>query len=118
MVTIRYAYVVFLLMLAGCSSGWLPFSSGELEGVPAQAPDDWTQVASKDIVQLETDVDEPYSVDLDDTAEFHPHGNYPDLGYADVGFRLAFAAPAISLSSKWKVLLSELAPINENLESF
>ena len=64
MVTMRYTSVVVLLMLAGCSSGWLPFSSGELEGVPAQAPDDWTQVASKDIVQLETDVDEPYSVNI------------------------------------------------------
>ncbi|MEM7097318.1 MAG: hypothetical protein AAF541_03590 [Pseudomonadota bacterium] len=52
------------LLTSGCSSGWLPFSSGQLEGVPTQAPADWTEVAAKEIIQLETNVDEPYSVNL------------------------------------------------------
>ena len=51
-----------LLLLAGC--GYIPFSGGELEGNVVQVPADWSQLSRVDIIQLETNPAEPYSVKL------------------------------------------------------
>lgn len=55
--------VAFLALLAGCS-GYIPFSSGALEGSAQPAPADWSGMANVKIVQLETQPDDPYSVNI------------------------------------------------------
>jgi hypothetical protein len=50
------------LATAGCS--YLPFSGGELSGTLTPPPEDWTDVAAVDIVSLETQPSDPYSVKL------------------------------------------------------
>ena len=63
---LRSVGTVLLLMVAlgGCSADMLPFSGGELEGEVRQAPDDWTEIAAVEVVQLETKGPEPYSVNI------------------------------------------------------
>ncbi len=52
-----------LLAFAGCAD-YLPTASGELEGTVAPAPASWTKIAQQEIIQLETQPAEPYSVNL------------------------------------------------------
>jgi len=59
----RSLALIAVLALAGCS-GNLPFSSGALTGTTTPVPQDWSEVASADIVQLETNAEDPYSVNL------------------------------------------------------
>ncbi len=53
-----------LAFLASCSSDFLPFSGGPLEGAVLAAPATWDAVADVDIIQFETQAGEPYSVNL------------------------------------------------------
>ncbi len=53
---------VALLSLAAC--GYIPFSGGALQGTQSQMPEDWSVAAAVDIVQLETNPADPYSVKL------------------------------------------------------
>ena len=50
------------MLLGGCDM--IPFSSGELTGSLKEPPADWTEVASKEVIELETNPAEPYSVKL------------------------------------------------------
>ena len=61
--SITYCLCV-LMLLSACSSDMLPFSSDALEGTVTVPPDNWTQVASQEIIQLETNPADPYSVNL------------------------------------------------------
>ena len=47
---------------AGCGGPLGPFSGGALSGDEAPLPSDWTYVSDIEQVQLETDPDNPYSV--------------------------------------------------------
>ncbi|MDH3641608.1 MAG: hypothetical protein OES38_05900 [Gammaproteobacteria bacterium] len=58
----RTCPAVILLFLAGCS--YVPFSGGKLEGNLVAAPADWTETASTEIIELETNPADPYSVKL------------------------------------------------------
>ncbi len=59
----RYLLSVTLLaLLTGC--GYVPFSGGQLEGVVAPAPADWSELSQASIIQLETSPADPYSVKL------------------------------------------------------
>ena len=46
------ALAALLLTLAAC--GYVPFSGGELQGTLTPHPGDWTEAASPDIIELET----------------------------------------------------------------
>jgi hypothetical protein len=52
----------FTTLLLGC--GYVPFSGGELNGTLTPAPADWASTAQVNIVELETNPTEPYSVKL------------------------------------------------------
>ena len=52
-----------LSLIVGCAE-YLPISSGALTGEVAAVPPSWTEVAQPNIVQLETNPAEPYSVNL------------------------------------------------------
>ena len=56
--------VVLLLSLGLGACGYIPFSGGKLEGTVTEAPTDWSGLADADIIQLETNPAEPYSVKL------------------------------------------------------
>ena len=61
----RVLGILAVLLVTGCSSEMLPFSSGALEGgsvVPA--PADWRGVAEREVVQLESQPSDPYSVNI------------------------------------------------------
>lgn len=51
------------VFISACSE-YIPLSSGALEGIVTATPTAWTQVATTEVIQLETTVDEPYSVNL------------------------------------------------------
>lgn len=56
--------IVLVILLSACSRENLPFSSGALTGQATESPASWVEVASVEIIQLETTGDEPYSVNL------------------------------------------------------
>ena len=58
----RIILICSALLLAGCDL--IPFSGGPLQGTLTPAPADWTQAASADVIQLESNPAEPYSVKL------------------------------------------------------
>ena len=58
----KKSFLAALLILGGCDL--IPFSGGALSGNLTAAPEDWTQVASADVIELETNPAEPYSVKL------------------------------------------------------
>ncbi len=58
----RLLTIVAVLIVTGCS--YLPFSGGKLEGSLTPPPADWTEVASADVIEFETNPAEPYSVKL------------------------------------------------------
>ncbi len=51
-----------VVTLTGCD--FIPFSGGKLEGMLAEVPGDWTTIAQPDVIQLETQPSDPYSVKL------------------------------------------------------
>ena len=55
--------LVLSLGLVGCAE-YLPFSSGGLDGTPTPTPASFLEVGQAEIVQLETNPAEPYSVNL------------------------------------------------------
>lgn len=53
-----------MLLLGGCSSDWIPFSSGPLAGRVVPVPADLSAVDDYNVIRLETRPDDPYSVKL------------------------------------------------------
>ncbi len=60
---VKTLMVSVVLFLSGCME-YLPFSSGALSGSVTSAPQDWTTLAQQEIIKLETNPDDPYSVNL------------------------------------------------------
>ena len=58
----RWMSVVLVILTAGCDM--IPFSGGQLQGELAAVPTDWSEVASANVIQLETNPQAPYSVKL------------------------------------------------------
>ena len=54
--------IALTLAVSGCE--YLPISGGQLDGEVAPLPDAWSVVAAPDIIQLETNPSDPYSVNL------------------------------------------------------
>ena len=54
--------LLLTILLAGCDL--IPFSGGALSGTPTEPPADWTEAASPDVIELETNPQNPYSVKL------------------------------------------------------
>ncbi len=57
------AVTIFLsLVLAGCD--FIPFAGGKLPGEVKAIPDGWPAVTSAEVIEIETNPSEPYSVKL------------------------------------------------------
>jgi len=54
--------LTFCLVISGCA--FIPFSGGKLDGTITPIPDSWSNIADVDIIQIETNPSEPYSVKL------------------------------------------------------
>lgn len=54
--------LALLLSLTGCDM--IPFSGGALQGTLTKPPTDWTEAATPEVIQLETNPAQPYSVKL------------------------------------------------------
>ena len=52
------------ILLGACSEPFIVFSGGELKGEATDPPGDWTILDNIDTVQLETQPDDPYSVNI------------------------------------------------------
>jgi len=50
------------LLIAGCA--FIPFSGGKLEGAITPIPSEWSNITGVDIIQIETNPSDPYSVKL------------------------------------------------------
>jgi hypothetical protein len=58
------ATLVLLLALAGCAEPFIVMSGGALSGTVVDPPPDWTEVGAVDVVQLEVQPADPYSVNI------------------------------------------------------
>ncbi len=56
--------LALLALATGCGGPFLVLPGGELEGTAAAAPTDWAVTREIDTVQLETNPDDPYSVNI------------------------------------------------------
>ena len=54
--------LIMLTLITACE--YLPMSGGKLTGELTPAPADWEMAASPDVIKLETNPSEPYSVNL------------------------------------------------------
>lgn len=54
----------FTTLLSGCDEPFIVMSGGALTGEVADPPVDWTELNSEEIVQLETQPEDPYSVNI------------------------------------------------------
>ncbi len=87
-----------LFVLAGCDA--IPFSGGALTGNLTPPPADWTAAASPDVIQLETNPAEPYSVKL------WIIGVGPDL-YVHAGANLATWVEHMLVDPNVRLLIGE-----------
>jgi hypothetical protein len=54
---------------SGCSRPWFLLPGGKLEGVSAPAPADWSSLGASGTAQLETQPEDPYSVNVGFTVQ-------------------------------------------------
>jgi hypothetical protein len=55
--------LILLLALLACSE-YLPIAGGQLEGTVSPLPEHWSELATTEIIQMESTGDAPYSVNL------------------------------------------------------
>ena len=55
--------LIFLLALSACPE-YLPIAGGQLEGTVSPLPEHWSELATTEIIQMESIGDAPYSVNL------------------------------------------------------
>ena len=55
--------LILLLALSACSE-YLPIAGGQLEGTVSPLPEHWSELATTEIIQMESIGDAPYSVNL------------------------------------------------------
>ena len=70
---------LILALFAGCE--YLPFSGGRLDGLSSAPPENWSSILKQEIIQLETNSEDPYSVNLwivniDNTPYVYSGDNY------------------------------------------
>ncbi len=53
-----------VILLSACARENIPFPSGALEGMSVPLPIKWSEVSKPEIIQFESNVAEPYSVNL------------------------------------------------------
>ena len=56
--------LITLLLVSGCEDPFIVFAGGELSGQVVPAPEDWADVVAIDTVQLETQPEDPYSINI------------------------------------------------------
>jgi hypothetical protein len=77
----RLIAILALTLVGGCSGDWIPFSGGALEGKIVSASEGIPIAGSEDVVRLETQPADPYSVNLwvialDDDLYVHAGDNH------------------------------------------
>ena len=61
----RFAFTgALLVLLSGCAEPFIVFAGGELSGEEQAPPEDWSFLEAVDTVQIETDPEDPYSVNV------------------------------------------------------
>ncbi len=53
-----------LVLAAGCEEPFIVFAGGALSGEVVEPPEDWSSMDPMDTVQLETQPDDPYSINI------------------------------------------------------
>jgi hypothetical protein len=61
---LRVTLAVATILLGACSEPFIVFAGGALEGEVTEPPTDWSLLAEADTVQLETQPDNPYSINI------------------------------------------------------
>ena len=56
--------VALIVVLAACDADFVPLSGGALTGRVTAPPSDWQQIPPQEVIRLETNPAEPYSVKL------------------------------------------------------
>ncbi|MGA0839677.1 MAG: DUF2255 family protein [Pseudomonadales bacterium] len=77
----RLVAILTLTLVGGCSGDWIPFSGGMLEGTIVPASEGIPVAGSEDVVRIETQPTDPYSVNLwvialDDDLYVHAGDNH------------------------------------------
>ncbi len=58
------SFLLALTLTLGACSEYLPIAGGKLEGNVSPLPEDWSELATTEVIQLESAGEEPYSVNL------------------------------------------------------
>ncbi|MFP6835971.1 MAG: hypothetical protein VB948_07655 [Pseudomonadales bacterium] len=61
---LRVTLAVATILLGACSEPFIVFAGGPLEGKVTDPPHDWSLLAEANTVQLETQPDNPYSINI------------------------------------------------------
>ena len=59
---VTWISLTFCLVIVGCA--YIPFSGGKLDSIVTPVPETWSNITSVDIIQIETNPSEAYSVKL------------------------------------------------------
>ena len=62
--TLRFLTTLFVLSAVACNGPFVLLPGGELDGELASTPSDWTFASGYGTVQLETNPEDPYSVNI------------------------------------------------------
>ncbi|MEM8767252.1 MAG: hypothetical protein AAGE43_07405 [Pseudomonadota bacterium] len=107
------------MLAAGCSADMIPFSSGAIERPSAELPASWAAVAGEEVIELETQPEEPYSVKLwvvvlDDVPYVHAGANRATwVGHIESDPRVRLGADAAVYD-----LQAERVPDQEEFDRF
>jgi hypothetical protein len=96
LMNMRWVTAILVIALAGCDM--IPFSGGQLQGEVTPVPAEWSEVASADVIELETNPQAPYSVKL------WIIGNGPNL-YVHAGANRATWVEHIEADPRVRVLI-------------
>jgi hypothetical protein len=61
---LKLLLIAFTAALAGCAEPFIVLAGDELSGEVTDPPTDWSAFADEEIIQLETQPDDPYSVNI------------------------------------------------------
>ena len=61
---IRWVGLALLVLVVGCNGPFFVFPGGKLDGRGESAPTSWSLAKDSGTVQLETDPEDPYSVNV------------------------------------------------------
>lgn len=121
----RALAAITLLALVACDADFVPLAGGALTGRLTPPPTDWTEIARPEIIRLETNPAEPYSVKLwivGDGSNLYVHSGANQTAWvehmqADANVKVLIGEALYELSAKRVTSQSEFDEFAETYEA-